>query len=164
MVQEYYHEYCEILKELRLDPLQSQRLVPEAESLLQQMTLEIRGLSDNDERVEWLERIQLYKNQLRLLQQEPERASLMQSSASSHVAHSSNISTESLLARQSNVLEQARRSLAETEEIAGGITENLQSQRRTMESSQNKVSALQGLTDKAHSILDNLNKPWWKKL
>jgi hypothetical protein len=165
MMQDSYLEYCEILKELRLDPKQSRLLVPEARSILQQMTMEARNLSDEESREEWLQRIHLYKTQLDLLQQEAERDALLNSAASDSSNNNNNIkSTNQMLARQSEMLEQARRSLAETEEIAGGITESLQSQRRTMEASQQKVSLLQSLTDRASSISDNLNKPWWKKI
>jgi multidrug resistance efflux pump len=161
MIQDYYLEYCGILKQLRLDPSQSKALVADAKALLQQMTLEARELFSSDVREEWMERIQLYSNQLELLQQEAERAILLDRTPAGSKSADNN--TDALLSRQYNALEEAKRTLAETEELAGSIIENLHDNRSTLESSRQRISSLQALTEQAHTITKSLNKPWWKK-
>jgi hypothetical protein len=163
MIQEYYLEYCGILKQLRLNPSQSKALVADAKVLLQQMTLEARELlSSDDVREEWMQRIQLYSNQLELLQQD---AAVLLKSAGEKTpgSKSADNNTDALLSRQYNALEEAKRTLAETEELAGSIIDNLHENRSTLESSRQRISSLQALTEQAHTITKSLNKPWWKK-
>jgi hypothetical protein len=157
LIQQYYQEYCELLKQIRLDSSQSQhrRLVSEARSLLRQMTVEAH---DSDKSDEWLQRIQIYSDQLQIIQRDAERATLLGSRVRT------GDSNNDMLTRQLDTLEQAKRTLAETEEIAGGIVDNLQDNRTAIESSRQKISSLLGLTQQANTISDNLNRPWWKKI
>lgn len=130
----------------------------ECASLLKQMTLEARGL---DPKEVYLDRCKAYKSKLQVKKVELERSVLMSDKTNSGTTNETPV--ESKLAQQNIVLNNAMQSIHRTEDTAGDIAANLNSQRETIESTRRNTKTLESLTTKASQIADNLLKPWWKK-
>lgn len=78
----------------------------------------------------------------------------------SHTAKSSELDSRLKLNKQNNMLERARQSLAEVENLAGDISENLAANREIIESSQEKTKDLHRMSDDADNILTRMKKRW----
>lgn len=147
-------------------------LFSQCDSILKQMTVEARNSTDV-EMEELLSRVNLYRIQLHSLKQhvgetrtETKRDELglskipqRTSSRTSHPEES--LSTRAKLNQQNSTLERARRAMADTEETAGTIAEELHRNRSTIEKSQGKVAEVSGLTNDANQILSRMKKRWF---
>jgi methyl-accepting chemotaxis protein len=118
------------------------------------MTIEAREIGDETKKAEWMQRIQLYKSQLQALQNDHARDELLDTTPSSSRLESA-VDTAS---RQNETLQQALRSIQETEAIGQEISQELNSNRARLESSRNHVSQLSSLTSQAHGIMNRMIK------
>jgi Snare region anchored in the vesicle membrane C-terminus/Vesicle transport v-SNARE protein N-terminus len=71
------------------------------------------------------------------------------------------LSTRMKLGQQNATLERARRAMADTEETAGVIAEELHRNRETIERSHDRVAEMSGLTNDANRILSRMKKRWF---
>lgn len=171
------------------------QLLSQCDSILQQLTVEARNCSDNDEKEELLSRVKLYKIQLQSFKQHyrqgqtedvqrqelgvaPSRTVVADRSRSVSLSveapnvppgtnrpnrnePSSTLSTRMKLGQQNATLERARRAMADTEETAGVIAEELHRNRETIERSHDRVAEVSGLTNDANRILSRMKKRWF---
>ncbi len=167
------------------------QLLSQCDSIIQQMTVEARNCSDHDEMEELLSRVKLYKIQLQSFKQhyrqgqtekvqQQERVvapSLMVVADRSRAVEAPNVtqvtnrvsrnettgtlSTRMKLGQQNATLERARRAIADTEETAGVIAEELHRNRETIERSHDRVAEISGLTNDANRILSRMKKRWF---
>jgi len=138
--------------------------------LLRLMTLEARSTTnDPDLKLERLERVKIYKFQLEAVQQSMDQEFLMGDTAARmlqlekerHQVRSILERTEGRAAQQNELLERARRSLQETEEIGLEIIEETRRNRETLESAQGHVNEVTGMAARASKLVKALSKPWW---
>jgi len=168
----YLAEYNAALEQLLTSCKDEKRrlgLVNECHDWLQRMTVEARMFDDSSIKMEWLERIKVFKSQLRVHQQGLERNQLFgacgddpSSSGSEQQQHHRLRDNENALERQNATLERARRTMQETEEIGAEIGSELQRNRATMESTQSHIREMSSLTARAGDLLKSMSKPWWQ--
>lgn len=137
----------------------SDNVLQQCENLLQQMAMEARTETDSEVKRERMVCVKACKSQLQALRLESDRQSLLSSSSSSAKQLTN---TEKMLARQNETLERARQSMQETENVGTEITQELQSNRATIESAHGQVQEVSSMTDRAGEILKSMSKPWWR--
>ena len=155
------------------------QLFSQCDSILLNMSIEARN--NEEEKEELLSRLKLYKIQLQSfkkhyretkgetktdLQREQRFAPNHPSSAVNKASNSRTTKEDLLTTRlqvnqQNATLERARQSMADTEETAAAISEELHRNRETIERSQNKVADFSGLTNDANRILSRMKKRWF---
>jgi len=164
----------------------SKSLLRECRDLLRRMSLEARQLEDDDLRFEWRERVKVFRNQLsqietREVEEEEQRQQqkVRDGAARSESNQRDELfgrndggggsqrrqlteNGEGMLARQNATLERARRVMAETEETAMEVCEQLSEQRATIESSHANARELGTLTARAGELMTSITKPWWR--
>ena len=167
--QEYYQEFCSILKKVLDGDGSSDDDLQECTTLLQQMKLEARGRDDEDE---LMERIKLYRSQLKSIKEKQSQRDTLFARTTTQPTTTTSINSqhheklahaEASLHYQQDSLERARRTLAETEEVAAATLDELQTQRETLQSTREKTDALSSLTRSANGIISNMSKPWWMR-
>lgn len=144
----------------------------QCDSLLKQMSIDVRNRNES-EKEELLSRVTLYRIQLHTLKQhsgetrtEKMRGELGLSEVPESTLKQNNhpeegLSTRAKLNKQNETLERARRTLADTEETAGVISEELHRNRSTIEQSHKQIAELSGLTNDASRILSRMKKRWF---
>lgn len=158
----YYAEYQSIMKKL-LSGETSPQLLDDCHSILQQLAMEARSIDDNDVKEEWMSRVRLYRSQFQTLRGDIERQQLVGDAASTNSpARQSLHNAQDMLERQNATLEAARRTMAETEQIAVDTTEELGRNRATIESSRSHVGELRSMTEQAKGLLDSMAKKRWQ--
>mmetsp|Transcript_18057 Transcript_18057/g.32738 ORF Transcript_18057/g.32738 Transcript_18057/m.32738 type:complete len:203 (-) Transcript_18057:62-670(-) len=152
--------------------------------LVDLMSVEARHQDTTEEREELLSRIHLYTIQLKSLKdyseehigneemKEKEKKEKLKLRNIAHkevpVAGSSRSKSDSLYStrvnidRQNQTLERARQIMADTEEIAFEVSEELLNNRETLETSQRRAAELNDMTGQANQILTRMNKRWFK--
>eukprot|EP00978_Attheya_sp_CCMP212_P031322 scaffold117941_cov60-Attheya_sp.AAC.4 len=152
--------------------------------LLDLMTVEARHQDAMEEREELLSRINLYTIQLESLKdyseghlgneemKEKEKKDELklrniahkevEKVSSSRSKSDSLFSTRVKIDRQNQSLERARQIMADTEEIAFEVSEELLNNRETLETSQSRAAELNDMTGQANQILTRMNKRWFK--
>jgi len=153
----------------------ARNLITQANDLIQQMSIEARGITNNRAvKEECLKKVRICKANLANLQDdvktiehECNRNTLGISSASQKEATKGGISndtkerllqTNQTLNNQNASLDNARRVMSETEEVALDITFELERNRETMESARSRVRNVSGLTNQARRILVNMRR------
>lgn len=165
-LQEYYSEFQSLLAQRHAtsdDDSATATWLQQAQSLLQQLSVEARSLS-GDDRMEWMERVKLGKSQLQAVKVEMDRAKLgvhNNGRVTNGDAARQLQSNEDSLMRQNATLEQARRTIQETEEVGAEISSELHKNRNTIESSHRNVRELGSLTGRANELLKSLSKKKW---
>lgn len=164
-LQEYYSEFQSLLAQRHAtsdDDSATTTWLQQAQSLLQQLSVEARSLS-GDDRMEWMERVKLGKSQLQAVKVEMDRAKLgvTKNGSADGGATRQLQSNEDSLMRQNATLEQARRTIQETEEVGAEISSELHKNRNTIESSHRNVRELGSLTGRANELLKSLSKKKW---
>lgn len=132
-----------------------------AQDLLQQMALEARGMESDDKRLH-LDRCKTYKSKVQAIQLADDRRELLGGGGDGS-SNPTPGSTADALTQQNAALARARQSLSETEEVAASISTNLAHQRDTLQHTRDGTNTVVQLTSKAHTIADNLLKPWWRR-
>jgi vesicle transport through interaction with t-SNAREs protein 1 len=162
-------------------------LLSQTKELLKQMTIEARSVQDPDLKEDCLQTVRVAKgNQANLVQdvkaaqQLVDRVSLLpQNASSSHdgsgggthdleagtrhkpkndPARQHLLHTNHALGQQNQTLEHARRVMAETEDVALEITEELGRNRETIQSARSRVMGVTTLTNRARRILVSMQR------
>ena len=141
-------------------------LFSQCDSILKQMSIEVRNI-DDVEREEFLARVELYRIQLHILKQhfgersaETKRNELGFNNVPQTNYPKEGLSTRSKLNQQNATLERARRTVADAEETAGIIAEELHRNRSAIERSHDKVAEVSDLTNDASKMLSRM-KRWF---
>jgi Snare region anchored in the vesicle membrane C-terminus len=83
--------------------------------------------------------------------------------ASSLQRHQVQTNTRDKVSSQNTRLQDALRSLKESQEVASEITGELHSQRAILENTQNNMNSMKDMTQQAKGLLKSMNKKWWMK-
>mmetsp|Transcript_14501 Transcript_14501/g.17178 ORF Transcript_14501/g.17178 Transcript_14501/m.17178 type:complete len:227 (-) Transcript_14501:17-697(-) len=158
------------------DSLQmAQNLLTQAKDLIQQMSIEARGMTnDRDLKDECLKKVRICKANLsnleddvKSLHSQLDRIALLNNPSSSQKGGGGGLSndhrerllqTNESLQNQNSTLENARRVMAETEDVAMDITQELARNRETMESARGRVRNVSGLTNRARRVLVSMRR------
>lgn len=161
----YYREFAALLRQLE-DPNKEKTndrdLQKQCADLLSLMSLEARSTDCPDRKMERLERVKIYKFQFEAVRNQHDKEFLMGGRATEMLAVKERLErVESRAAQQNELLERARRSLAETEEVGANVMSELHGNRQTIESAQGRVGELNNMTTQATKIIKNMSKPWY---
>jgi len=151
---------------------QASNLLTQCDDLLKQMSIEARGTDDIILKKEYLHKVRICKANLENLKDDykaskidAEHSALMSGGQDNdHAGGLSNdakarlLATNDSLSRQNETLDNARRIMAETEDVALEITEELGRNREKIQSTHSRVRDVSGLTNRARRILHNMNR------
>eukprot|EP00602_Paraphysomonas_sp_CaronLab_P006058 CAMPEP_0185018686 /NCGR_PEP_ID=MMETSP1103-20130426/1352_1 /TAXON_ID=36769 /ORGANISM="Paraphysomonas bandaiensis, Strain Caron Lab Isolate" /LENGTH=210 /DNA_ID=CAMNT_0027548593 /DNA_START=92 /DNA_END=724 /DNA_ORIENTATION=- len=137
-------------------------LLIQAGDLVKQMEVEIRS-HDAATRKVLSDKIAQYKKSLASLRSDFEKARMEAQRASlvgdkSAADRSRYVSANEKLNRQNETIMNAQRSVAETEDVALEITQELGRNREKIESAQGKVHEFAGMTDTARRLIHSMSK------
>jgi vesicle transport through interaction with t-SNAREs protein 1 len=151
-----------------------QGLLSQCDDLLKQMQIEARSVDNPDEKKTFLQKVRTCKARLSNLRDDynsaktgVERESLLGDGGDlemgSHRKGSSKqkerlLSANNQVAKQNETLDRARRVMAETEETAMEITEELGRNREKIDSSHQRVRDVSGLTNQARRIVQSMSR------
>jgi len=150
-------------------------LLTQAKDLIQQMAIEARGMTNRDLKQECLKKVRVCKANLanleddaKTIHSELERKAVLSSSNKATRSGTGGglsndhrerlLQTNESLQSQNSTLENARRVMAETEDVALDITEELARNRETMESARGRVRNVSGLTNRARRVLVSMRR------
>ena len=144
-------------------------LIDQCDDLLKQMTIEAREADDAALKKSHLNQVRVCKTNLdnikadfKSIKNESDRASLMSggkdTSRLSNDAKTRLLSTNDAFSRQNETLENAKRTIAETEETALDITNELGKQREKIENVHGRVREVSGMTNTARRILNSMSR------
>lgn len=71
--------------------------------------------------------------------------------------------TQGRLGQQNSRLQDALRSIRETDQVAQEISGELSSQRETLQSAQGRLGQFKSQLEQSNNLLDSMNRPWWRK-
>ena len=71
--------------------------------------------------------------------------------------------TQGRLGQQNSRLQDALRSIRETDQVAEEISGELSSQRETLQSAQGRLGQFKSQLEQSNNLLDSMNRPWWRK-
>ena len=131
-------------------------LLKQADDLMKQMNIEARGSGDVTEK----EKIATYKKSLQSLKNDftDARGKLDRDDLFSGSDRQKLGDVQSKLNRQTDTLDNARRVMADTEDVAVEITEELGRNRDKIQSSRNKVLEVSGMTNQARRLVQSMSK------
>ncbi|CAB9510209.1 expressed unknown protein [Seminavis robusta] len=139
-------------------------LQKQCSELLSLMTLEARSTDCPDTKFERLERVKIYKFQLEAVRQQHNQDFLMGDQAAAMLQVKDQIArTEMRAAQQNELLERARRSVLETEQVGNSVLQEMHRNRETIESAQRRIGTFSVMTEQASKIIQNMSKPWWRR-
>lgn len=135
----------------------------QCDDLLQQMALEARSVPNASTKKELLAKVRSYKNELKALRDEDNKRSLFSArgngNSSSNDAHRERMrQQQEMLQNQNKTLDSARRVLQETEAVALEITDELSSNRATIESASGRIRQVTSLAGKARRVVASMNQ------
>eukprot|EP00553_Chaetoceros_curvisetus_P005986 CAMPEP_0204621936 /NCGR_PEP_ID=MMETSP0717-20131115/7594_1 /ASSEMBLY_ACC=CAM_ASM_000666 /TAXON_ID=230516 /ORGANISM="Chaetoceros curvisetus" /LENGTH=183 /DNA_ID=CAMNT_0051636501 /DNA_START=131 /DNA_END=682 /DNA_ORIENTATION=+ len=150
-------------------------LLSQAKDLLKQMTIEARSVDDKNLKDECMRVVRVAKgnhanlvDDVKAVQSEVDRQSLLMggrdiesggsSSRNNSAARQHLLNTSNTLHSQNSTLENARRVMADTEEVALEITEELSRNRETIESAHSRVRGVSSLTNRARRVLVSMQR------
>jgi vesicle transport through interaction with t-SNAREs protein 1 len=144
-------------------------LVNQCEDLLKQMTIEAREADDAALKKSHQNQVRVCKTNLdnlkadfKNLKNETDRSTLMSGGKDttrlSNDAKARLLSTNDAFSRQNETLENAKRTIAETEETALDITSELGKQREKIEGIHGRVREVSGMTNTARRILNSMSR------
>jgi hypothetical protein len=146
-------------------------LITQCDDLLKQMTIEARETDDAAMKKSHLNQVRICKTNLdniksdfKSVKNETDRASLMSGGKDSNTSRLSSdaktrlLSTNDAFARQNETLENAKRTMAETQETALDITMELGKQREKIENVHGRVREVSGMTNTARRILNSMSR------
>mmetsp|Transcript_52268 Transcript_52268/g.79354 ORF Transcript_52268/g.79354 Transcript_52268/m.79354 type:complete len:203 (-) Transcript_52268:48-656(-) len=135
-------------------------LLSQCDELLQQMALEARSVSDNTLKRELLAQVRNCKAELQSFKDEHNKQSLMSNakSGSSSGHRERLLQQQDMLRNQNSQLENARKTLEETEQVALEIGSELANNRNTIESAHGRVRQVSSLTGRARRIVASMNQ------
>mmetsp|Transcript_13879 Transcript_13879/g.28648 ORF Transcript_13879/g.28648 Transcript_13879/m.28648 type:complete len:208 (-) Transcript_13879:60-683(-) len=134
----------------------------QCDSLLQQMALEARSVPNATLKRDLLAKTRGYKNELKKLRDEDNKRSLMSSArgnGSSNDAHRERMrQQQEMLQNQNSMLDSARRTLQETEQVALEIGDELSNNRSTIESASGRIRQVTSLAGRARRVVASMNQ------
>jgi vesicle transport through interaction with t-SNAREs protein 1 len=135
-------------------------LVSQCEDLLQQMALEARSVPDAALKRELLTQVRACKSELQSLKDEHNKQSLM---SGAHTGGNSShrerlLQQQDMLRSQNSQLDNARKVLEETEQVALEIGTELGNNRDQIQSAHGRVRQVAGLTGRAKRIVQSMNQ------
>lgn len=148
-------------------------LLSQAKDLLKQMTVESRSVDDKQIKAECQKVVRVAKgnhanlvDDVKAVQSEVDRNSLLAGSRDIESGGSGRnsavrehlLKTNNTLQSQNSTLENARRVMAETEDVALEITEELSRNRETIESASSRVRGVSSLTNRARRVLVSMQR------
>lgn len=147
-------------------------LLSQCDDLLKQMTVEARSVDLPTEKSELLKKVRVYKARVANLRDDykssktrVEREALLNGSSSLNEGtglHSDHrerlLKTNEDLSAQNETLENARRVMAETEDVALEITSELGRNREKITSAHGRVRDVSGLTNQARRIVQSMTR------
>jgi vesicle transport through interaction with t-SNAREs 1 len=136
-------------------------LLSQCNDLLQQMALEARSNSDGSLKKRQLQITRDCKKEVQSLQQRHESNLLMAASSSKGENDGQReklLQQQDMLQNQNSKLENARRVIEETEQVALEITSELHSNRETLESAHGRIHQVGSMTSRATRIVQSLNR------
>jgi len=74
-----------------------------------------------------------------------------------------NANTQGRVRKQNSQLQDALKSISESEQVAKEITNDLYRQRESLETTQSRLQQFSSVTEQAKGLLKSMNKPWWQK-
>jgi len=146
-------------------------LLSQCDDLLKQMSVEARSVDSPTEKSDLLKKVRVYKARLANLRDDYkscktmiERESLLSDGSSNTSGGLKNdhrerlLQTNQSLAAQNDTLENARRVMAETEDVALEITSELGRNREKIQSAHGRVRDVSGLTNQARRIVQSMSR------
>ncbi len=136
-------------------------LLSQCDELLQQMALEARSVSDSALKRELLAQVRTCKAELQQLKDEYNKKALLAGAGGSRSGNNNRerlLKQQDMLLNQNSQLENARKVLEETEQVALEIGTELSHNRETIESAQGRVRSVAGLTGRARRILSSMSQ------
>lgn len=148
-------------------------LLTQAKDLLKQMTIESRSVDDKALKAECQKVVRVAKgnhanlvDDVKAVQTEVDRKSLMKGGrdiesgnpARNSAAREHLLKTNNTLQSQNSTLDNARRIMAETEDVALEITEELSRNREAIESANSRVRGVSSLTNRARRVLVSMQR------
>jgi vesicle transport through interaction with t-SNAREs protein 1 len=135
-------------------------LISQCDELLQQMALEARSVPDAALKRELLAQVRTCKSELQHLKDDLNKRSLMaQAQTGNGSGHRERLlQQQEMLTNQNSTLENARKVLEETEQVALEIGSELTNNRATIESAHGRVRSVAGLTGRARRIIQSMNQ------
>lgn len=148
-------------------------LLTQAKDLLKQMTIESRSIDDKALKAECQKVVRVAKgnhanlvDDVKAVQTEVDRKSLMKGGrdiesgnpARNSAAREHLLKTNNTLQSQNSTLDNARRIMAETEDVALEITEELSRNREAIESANSRVRGVSSLTNRARRVLVSMQR------
>ena len=143
-------------------PGHTSNLLSQCDELLQQMALEARSVEDSSLKRELLAQVRTYKAECQKLKEDYNKYVLLAGrnsngrSANNHRERL--LKQQDMLLNQNSQLENARKVLEETEQVALEITGELAHNRETIESAHGRVRSVAGLTGRARRILSTMGQ------
>jgi vesicle transport through interaction with t-SNAREs protein 1 len=139
---------------------QTGNLITQCDELLQQMALEARSVPDASLKRELLQTVRTSKSQLQTYKEKYEKQSLMSSanSKSSGGHRERLLQQQDQLRNQNSQLDNARKVMEETEQVALEIGTELGNNRETLESAHGRINQVTGLTGRARRIVQSMNQ------
>jgi vesicle transport through interaction with t-SNAREs protein 1 len=139
---------------------QTSTLLSQCDELLQQMALEARSVGEAALKRELLQQVRTCKAQLKSIKDEYNKQSLMPSSGSSGAnSHKERLlQQQDMLTNQNSQLDNARRVLEESEQVALEIGEELSNNRETIESAHGRIRQVSSLTGRARRVVQSMNR------
>jgi vesicle transport through interaction with t-SNAREs protein 1 len=135
-------------------------LFSQCDELLQQMALEARSAGDASLKRELLKQVRTCKSELQGLKDDHNKQSLMSSARSgSGSSHRERLlQQQESLTKQNSQLDNARKVLEETEQVAMEIGQELSHNRETIESSHGRIRQVTSLTGRAKRVVQSMGR------
>lgn len=168
---ERYDEEFKSLKKQVQDSLQEEdqdeevsghtsSLLGQCDELLKQMALEARSVENSSLKRELLAQVRSYKTEWQKLKDDYNKKVLLAGSSgrAGNNHRERLLQQQDMLLNQNSQLENARKVLEETEQVALEITGELANNRETIESAHGRVRSIAGLTGRARRILSSMSQ------
>lgn len=137
-------------------------LLSQCDELLQQMALEARSVPEASLKRELLAQVRTYKSECQKLKDVYNKKALLAGSSSSGRDGNNHrerlLKQQDMLLNQNSQLENARKVLEETEQVALEIGTELTHNRETIESAHGRVRSVAGLTGRARRVLSSMSQ------
>lgn len=139
---------------------QTGALLSQCDELLQQMALEARSVGDPALKRELLKQVRTCKSELQALKDDHNKQSLMSSARSGSAdGHRERLlQQQDMLTKQNSQLDNARKVLEETEQVAMEIGEELSNNRETIESTHGRIRQVTSLTGRAKRVVQSMSR------
>jgi vesicle transport through interaction with t-SNAREs protein 1 len=148
--------------EERVGDEDTSNLLSQCDELLQQMALEARSVPEPAIKRELLAQVRGYKTELQTLKDDHNKQSLMGNRSNNNHSSSQHrerlLQQQGMLEHQNSQLDNARRVIQETEQVALEITQELGHNRATIESAHGRVRQVTGLTGRARRVVQSMNQ------